>query len=352
MRQPQPAALTRSAVLGVAGPLDRRSAEAAVAVAIQAPSIYNTQPWCWELGPAGLALRADRSRQLAVADPDGHSLMISCGAALALAELGLRAEGWTVAVERLPDPADPDLLAWLRPQARVEPTPLDLDRVRASRSRHSDRRPYPAERIPEPVIERLRGATSAPGVYVHFPAHQDEYIKLAVAVSRADRIERHNTAYVQELARWVRTDDNRPDGVPVTAVPHVSPTHPRHTDVALRNFELAAQGLQLIDLHVDEHPLLAVVFTNTPGRLGHLQGGEAMMRLMLEARLLGLATCPLSQAVDLLEFRGRLQAVMGWPDYPQMMLKLGVAPTGEAPRTPRRPVADVLHVHAAVAPRA
>jgi nitroreductase len=345
MRTPELTDSTPAAVSGVAGPLDRRSAEAAVAVAIRAPSIYNTQPWCWELGPAGLALRADRSRQLAVADPDGHSLMISCGAALALAELGLRAEAWAVEVERLPDPADPDLLACLRPQARVEPTPLDLDRVRASRSRHSDRRPYRAEPIPGQVIERLRRATCVPGVYVHFPAHQDEYIKLAVAVSRADRIERHNTAYVAELARWVHSDDSRPDGVPVTAVPHVIPAHPRHTDLALRDFELAAPGLQLIDLHVDEHPLLAVVFTSSSGRRGHLQGGEAMMRLMLEAELLGLATCPLSQAVDLLEFRARLQAVMGWPDYPQMMLKLGVAPAGKAPRTPRRPVADVLRVH-------
>ena len=93
---------------------------------------------------------------------------------------------------------------------------------------------------------------------------------------------------------------------------------------------------------------MAVVFTRTSGRLGHLQGGEAMMRLMLEAELLGLATCPLSQAVDLLEFRARLQAVMGWPDYPQMMLRLGVAPVGEAARTPRRPVADVLRVHDSV----
>src|SRR4051794_39294469 len=93
----------------VAHPFDLASVEAAVTVAIRAPSIYNTQPWRWEFGSDGLDLRADRSRQLAVVDPDGHSLLISCGAALALARYGLRAAGWTVTTTRLPDPADPDL---------------------------------------------------------------------------------------------------------------------------------------------------------------------------------------------------------------------------------------------------
>jgi nitroreductase len=74
--------------------LDRRATEAALAVAVRAPSIHNTQPWRWQLADGVLTLRADRSRQLAVADPDGHSLLISCGAALHLTELALRAAGW------------------------------------------------------------------------------------------------------------------------------------------------------------------------------------------------------------------------------------------------------------------
>jgi hypothetical protein len=84
----------------VTDPLDPASVEAAVAVAIRAPSIYNTQPWRWEFGPDGLDLRADRTRQLPVVDPDGHSLLISCGAALTLAGYGLRAAGWTVTTAR------------------------------------------------------------------------------------------------------------------------------------------------------------------------------------------------------------------------------------------------------------
>ena len=61
--------------------LNRAAAEAVVARASRAPSLHNTQPWQWRLGNEVLDLRADRSRQLQIADPDGHSLLVSCGAA-------------------------------------------------------------------------------------------------------------------------------------------------------------------------------------------------------------------------------------------------------------------------------
>src|SRR4051795_2558128 len=95
---------------GSSGQLDRAAVEAAVEVACRPPSIHNTQPWLWVLRAGQLELRADRDRQLRVADPDGHSLLISCGAALHLTELALRGQGWLVRAQRLPDPADPDLL--------------------------------------------------------------------------------------------------------------------------------------------------------------------------------------------------------------------------------------------------
>ena len=71
-----------------------------------------------------------------------------------------------------------------------------------------------------------------------------------------------------------------------------------------------------------------------------------MMRLMIQAELLGLASCPLSQAVDLTAFRGRLQGLMNWTGYPQMMLRIG-HPTeaGQtSSRSPRRARSDVLQI--------
>jgi len=326
-----------------AGGFDRASVEAAAALAVRAPSIHNTQPWQWNYGPTGLELRADRDRQLAVADPDGHSLLISCGAALSLMEVGLRAAGWLVDVERFPSRADPDLLARLSPAGRGSPSQLDLDRADAGSRRRSDRRPFTSDAVTEDAIEILRASADRTGVHVHFPVRAEEKVNLAVAVSWADRIERDDVAYTAEMARWVHDSDVHPDGVPAEVVPRISVGHARHTDIPLRDFEIGITGKSLIEADVDEHPIIAVLMTESDSGLDQLRAGESMMRLMIEAELNDLASCPLSQAVDLVAFRARLQTLMSWSGFPQMMLRLG-RPIGDAGgRTPRRPLTDVLH---------
>ncbi|MER6596672.1 nitroreductase, partial [Micromonospora purpureochromogenes] len=91
-----------------------RELEAAARLSLYAPSVFNTQPWRWRVTRQALELRADPTRQLATTDPDGRLLTLSCGAALHHARVALAGEGWAVTVERLPDPADPGLLARVR----------------------------------------------------------------------------------------------------------------------------------------------------------------------------------------------------------------------------------------------
>jgi nitroreductase len=325
--------------------LDTTSVTAALTLAVRAPSIHNTQPWRWELRHGVLTLMVDRARQLLVADPDGHSMLMSCGAALALTEMGLRAEGWDVEVDRPSDPGDPDVLAEFRGLGRRAPAQHDLDRAAAGRRRQSERRPFAVGRVAPDDIEKLRVIAAAPGVFVHFPVRDDENLDLAIAVSHADRFERNDADYLAEMRRWVRSDDESNDGVPAMAIPHVPGAEPRHTNVPVRDFEVGIPGGQLIAAGIDERPLIAVVFTTADGRADQLAAGEAMMRLLIEAELLGLSCCPISQAVDMLAFRTRLRVLMSWTEYPQMMLRLGNPPeAGRAPLTRRRPVADVLQI--------
>ncbi|HEU5267451.1 MAG TPA: hypothetical protein VFU35_12165, partial [Jatrophihabitans sp.] len=120
--------------------LDRATVEAALAVAVRAPSIHNTQPWRFRLDGNGLLLVADRNRQLRVADPDGHSMLVSCGAALDLTELALHAAGWLTETTVFPDMADADVLVRVRPVGRGEPDESTRERVDAAVRRCSDRR--------------------------------------------------------------------------------------------------------------------------------------------------------------------------------------------------------------------
>jgi nitroreductase len=328
--------------------LDRAGVEAAVDVAVRAPSIHNTQPWRWVFDGEALTLLADRSRQLPVADSSGHSLLISCGAAAVLTELGLRAGGWRVESTLFPDPKDKDVLARYRTVGREEPDQAVQAQVEAALRRQSDRRPFSPEDVSDEEVEQLRDATRSDGVYADFPTQPDQRLDLAVAVSWADREERRDQAYIDEMNRWLRDPDVHAtsDGIPLDAVPHVADDHPRHTDVPVRDFEAGISGRLLIERDIDERSLIGVVFTDSDMPHDQLRSGGGMMRLMIEAELLGLASCPLSQAVDLTAFRGRLQGLMDWTGYPQMMLRIGhPAETGQAaPRTPRRATSDVLEV--------
>jgi nitroreductase len=321
---------------------------AALEVAVRAPSIHNTQPWRWRLESDGLALIADRTRQLAVADPDGHSLVLSCGAALCLTEVGLRAQGWQIETDTLPEPADADVLARIRPVGRGAPSEGDVVWAEAALRRCSDRRPFAQQLVSEGDVETLQGAASDTGARVDFPVREDERIELAVAVSWADRVERDDEAYIAEMTRWLRDPEVHAlaDGIPLDAVPHVPSEHPRRSDVPFRDFEVGMPGRQLVEQDVDERPLIAVVLTAFDNAADHLAAGHSMMRLMLQAQSMELSTCPLSQAVDFAAFRTRVQRVMGWVGYPQIMLRVGhpSAPVDDIVRTPRRPPSAVLQV--------
>src|SRR6266567_8877481 len=86
-----------------------------VTEAVWAPSVHNTQPWRFTVdgGSASprISLHADPERRLAVADPDGRELMISCGAALFNVRLALRSLGYIPETGVLPEPGQPTLVA-------------------------------------------------------------------------------------------------------------------------------------------------------------------------------------------------------------------------------------------------
>src|SRR5689334_19556058 len=83
----------------------------AVVRATLAPSIHNTQPWRFVLRPGVVDVYADRDRQLLVLDPAGRQLHLSVGCAVFNARVSLAASGVGVVVRRLPDAAQPTLLA-------------------------------------------------------------------------------------------------------------------------------------------------------------------------------------------------------------------------------------------------
>src|SRR5690242_14779784 len=86
----------------------------AATLACRAPSVANSQPWRWRIHRDTLELRVDPLRQLAITDPDGQMMVVSCGAALHHAAVALAALGVEAELEHIVDPADPYLLGRFR----------------------------------------------------------------------------------------------------------------------------------------------------------------------------------------------------------------------------------------------
>jgi nitroreductase len=320
----------------------RSEVERAVSFGVRAPSIHNTQPWRWVYRAGVLELYADRSRQLPALDPDGRSMLLSCGAALELARLGFAAAGRRTEVDRLPDRDRPDLLARIRPVARVAVDDSVVERAEAAERRRTERRPFLVDPVPADAVRSLLAVVTDAGVYAYAVERADEKLDLAVVFSWADGVEMADPAYRAELAHWTRAAD-APDGVPAAAVPHVPAAAPRHTDVTLRDFEAGITGGEELTEVVDERPVYLVVFSTADDRAARLRAGEAYARISVEAERQGLASSAMTQAVDLPAVRERFRTLMNWADHPQMVLRVGHPQPGPAPApTGRRPLTDVL----------
>jgi nitroreductase len=316
--------------------------EQAIALGLRAPSLHNTQPWHWRVTDGGFELFADESRQLPVTDPDQHGLLISCGAALELARLGLAARGWATEVDRLPDPGQSTLLARVRATTWSEPDRATDERAAAAWRRRTERRPFRAEPVSDTLIDAIVERGTGEGAYLHAIRREAELLGLEVVTSHANADEIRDPGYRRELATWTGAE-GRDDGVPPTAVPHLAAGEERQSDIELRDFELGTEGRQPLGKVGVEHPAVLALLTESDDRASWLRAGEALGRVLVEAERLGLAAAPFTQPVDRPGWRSRLRVLMGWLDHPQFLLRVGWPPTdGTSSVTPRRDLPQVL----------
>ncbi|MFC4147931.1 Acg family FMN-binding oxidoreductase [Micromonospora mangrovi] len=315
-----------------------RVLEAAARQSLHAPSVFNTQPWRWRIAGDALELRADPGRQLAATDPDGRLLVLSCGAALHHARISLTALGWGVEVDRLPDPADPGLLARLR---TTGPTDLDVAAgplVDAIPRRRTDRRAYGDRPVPEELLTRLREAVEAQGAYLHV-VRLDQMPMLAVSTARAADAELADPAYRAELREWTNRPAGSGDGVPTATAVRPAPRR-----VPLRDHVPGGAAGLSAGTDFDRGAAYVILFGERDDPAAWLRGGEALSALLLTATAAGLATAPISDAIELAWPRRMMRDLLAGVGDPYLVVRVGWAPPGELPPAPRRRPADVIEV--------
>lgn len=313
--------------------IDRRTLRSALTLAAAAPSIHNSQPWHWVVGLHSVHLYADLSRWLPATDAQGRDMIMSCGAALHHVRVALAASGLASSVHRMPNPDEPDHLAVLE----LHPRPAgeaDLDLAAAILRRRTDRRSFTDWEVPTAFVDELIGRAAAQGALLRPITAAEPRTRLVDAIRAAAEIQETNGAHLTEQAAWSGGRYADVDGVLAANLLAGNGTA-RHDGAGL--IHQATNGHQ-------DRAVLMVLATTSDDALAQLRAGEALSAVLLHATELGLATCPLSQPLEVETSRRVVQDdVLDGAAAPQIVLRVGWAPTGAPlPPTPRRPIEETI----------
>ena len=308
-----------------------------VLMATYAPSVHNTQPWQFETLSDGLLLRADRSRQLAVTDPYGRDLAMSCGAAVHHLQVAARAIGLDTEVTLFPHDGEPDDLAQVRVLRGAPATEPEVEAAVVILHRHTHRGRFPSEQVSDELVEQLRAAVELQHGMLRV-VHPDELVEVEVLVSLSEQALLQTAGYAAELDQWVWTagqDARRPDGLPADAV---DPGVDRAESLQGRQF-VGTGPVRSGEPPVPEHPTVVLLTTLADEPGDWVQAGRALSALLLAATAGHALAQPIGQVADVPQTRWAMQRLLGTVGIPQMLLRLG---SGDSlPQTPRRAVDDV-----------
>lgn len=306
-----------------------------------APSIHNAQPARWRLVENRIEVAADLSVALPQADPDGHGIAMSVGAAveatvLALSELGAGAQ----VVDHWPDD---DRHSWggHRLAARITVTEGIRDPLAAC--------------LPDRGTWRGAFHTTPPDLFgwtradtrLIFDAPRKAWI--ARLNDKASLKIMAHRPFRSELLSWMRLVDHHPrrglDGMDIAAL--------RMDAHAAKSVRLAFGPLWpflhavgrtetlLSEAAVTQSTPIIAAF-HRPKAEDPIATGRAYLRMWLEATQLGMCGWPMAALTDDLATRQEIEAQMGIPSDQTLVqvLRFG-SPTGDMPTKARRPISEL-----------
>jgi nitroreductase len=316
--------------------VDRRAVRTALALAARAPSVHNSQPWRWVVGARSVHLYADLRRWLPATDVQGRDMIVSCGAALHHLRVALATSGLASSVHRIPNPDEPEHLAALEVRRRPAGD-AELALAAAISRRRTDRRPFGDWDVPAEFVDQLIERAAEQGALLRPVTGAEGRSRLIEAIRAAAEIQEAKAAYLTETADW----SGRPvdvDGIPAAnllrdPVATGAGTARRFSEGPVEQTTGEPDGAALL-----------VLATASDDPLAQLRAGEALSAVLLHATRLGLATCPLSQPLNVGSSRRAVQdEVLSGSAAPQLVLRVGWAPAGAPlPATPRRPIDETI----------
>lgn len=308
--------------------------------AVTAPSSHNTQPWLFRLHGDKLDVIADRTRALPVIDPHDRELTISCGAAIGMLRIALRAFGFEPNVELLPDRDDPGLLATIELGRTCEATPVDIKLRDAILHRRTTRTPFHETPLDNRVLGTMLRAAARDFVELRFFTGNEERARLAALIGEADKLQFADPSFRRELAGWMHARHGLAgDGMSVSSmgVPDVlTPI----SALAIRTFDVGRGRAALSTDIVKFTPALAVLVTDRDCVEDWLLAGQALAHLLVIATAEGLSSGYLNQPVEVPGLRLGLAQMVSPHSFPQLVLRIGRGPS--VPPASRRGIDEVI----------
>jgi hypothetical protein len=314
--------------------VDRQVKQVLLEAATRAPSVHNSQPWRFAVGPRRVAVHADPERQLRVADAPGRALLVSCGAAVMNLRVAAEHLGFHPRVRVLPAPEDPTLVAVLDVDHR-HPGAGGLGVLYpAIAARRTNRYPFSGRRVPQSVLAEVIEAVELEHAVLRVyddPAEVDRVVGL-IRAAELDATLTLPTA-AAERADWVGR--RRPgEGVPAASL------GPRPTSIRAPHRDLApGPDPDRERVPFEQAPTIAVLSTLADQRADWVRAGMALERALLVLTRAGVSASFMNQPIELPDLRWLLRSPLTGVGHPQMVLRIGYGST--VPPSPRRALREV-----------
>ena len=320
--------------------VDSEVIKQAVQLACRAPSLHNSQPWRWMLDGGVLHLFVDPTRAPSKTDTSGREALFGCGAALDHFGVAMAASGWKANVDRFPNPNN------LHHLASIDFSPMeyvtDGHRLRADAilRRRTDRLPFAPPPNWDSVEETMRRSVGTDDICLDV-VPKNLRPELAELSHLTETLRLYDSSYHSELHEWT-SDFQASDGIPPSSL--VSAAESERVDVG-RNFPVIHHPERRTSVDED-HSTILVLSTLDDSHDVMLRCGEMLSAILLDATMSGLATCTLTHITELAAGRQVLTTLIGQSATPQLLVRVGLAPSIEKPPppTPRRPIEDVFQI--------
>jgi len=315
----------------------------AVRLACRAPSLHNSQPWRWVLDGNTIHLFADPGRVVRATDTSGREALMACGAVLDHFRVAMAGVGYTANIDRFPNPNNH------RHIASIDFTPMTLttdghrQRAAAILQRRTDRLPFAAPPDWDSFQSTLRDTVRSDRV--RMDTVPDELrSELAEASQLTESLRLYDSSYHAELEWWTAPFELS-EGIPESSL--VSAAESDRVDVG-RVFPVTHHRERRPEVDEDHAKVVVLsTYDDTPHSV--LRCGELLSAVLLDATMVGLATCTLTHITELPASREIVAGLIGHSSQditPQVLIRVGRAPSIEdvPPPTPRRPVDEVFEV--------